>query len=99
MSTPRRIFRALTFVVAGLTMWMAYANVLSDDAPVRAQAGAAARAAAGCGDACKVLGLRGDRGMFSETIHFDIDRKGTIVVTCRRAYVAFGDYACTAERP
>ena len=95
----RVVLRALTFVLFGLCLWTAYANVFSDDTAVRAQAGQLARTTAGCGDTCKVVGMEGDRGMISETITFTIDGKGQIVVTCRRALVAFGEYECTAAKP
>ena len=97
--TARRIFRGLTFVLFVLCLWTIYANVLSDDTAVRAQAGDLARKTAGCGDKCKVVGINGERGMLSETITYDIDGKGQILVTCRRAFVIFGDYACTAGKP
>jgi hypothetical protein len=95
----RVVLRALTFVLFGLCLWTAYANVFSDDTAVRAQAGQLARTTAGCGDKCKVVGMEGERGMISETITFTIDGKGRIVVTCRRALIAFGEYECTAAEP
>lgn len=95
----RRIFRALTFVLFALCLWTIYANVLSDDTAVRAKAGELARTTAGCGDKCKVVGMEGDRGMLSESITFTIDGKGQVLVTCRRALVVAGEYACTASRP
>lgn len=97
--TLRRAFRGFTFVLFGLCIWTAYANVFSDDTAVRAQAGQLARTTAGCGDKCKVVGMEGDRGMISETISFTIDGKGQVVVTCRRAFIVAGEYACTAEGP
>lgn len=95
----RRIFRALTFVLFALCLWTIYANVLSDDTAVRAKAGELARTTAGCGDKCKVVGMEGDRGMLSESITFTIDGKGQVLVTCRRALIVAGEYACTAIRP
>ena len=94
---PRRIFQWFTFFLFAVTVWMAYANVLSDDAPVRALARATLNEAAGCGADCKVEGVRGDRGMFQERIEFDVARHGHWVVTCRRAYIAVGDHACVAS--
>lgn len=96
---PRILLRGLTFVLFGLCLWTAYANVFSDDTAVRAQAGQLARTTAGCGDKCKVVAMEGDRGMISETIAFTIDEKGRIVVTCRRDLIAFGEYECTAQAP
>lgn len=95
----RKIFRAFTFVLFGLCVWAIVANLLSDDTAVRAQAGAVARKTAGCGDACKVVGMHGERGMLGETITFDIDGKGQVVVACRRAFVVAGEYACAADAP
>jgi hypothetical protein len=37
--------------------------------------------------------------MLSETITFTIDGKGQTVVSCRRAFVIAGEYACTAGKP
>ncbi len=95
----RRLFRALTFVVFALCLWTIWANVLSDDTAVRAQAGQLARTTAGCGDKCKVVGMEGDRGMLSESITFTIEGKGQVLVTCRRAFVVAGEHACTAAKP
>jgi len=95
----RRVFRVLTFVALALCIWTVYANVFSDDTAVRAQAGQLARTSAGCGDQCKVVGMEGERGMLSEVITFTIDGKGQTVVTCRRAFVIAGDYACVASKP
>lgn len=95
----RRIFSALTVVLFVICLWTAYANVFSDDTAVRAQAGQLARDTAGCGDQCKLVGMQGDRGMLSETITYDIQQKGQFVVTCRRAMIIAGDYACTAGKP
>jgi hypothetical protein len=91
----RRIFQWLTVGLTALCIWTAYANVLSDDAEVRAKARSTANTAAGCGEDCKLDGLRGDRGMFDETIEYDLVKRGHYVVVCRRAYVFVGDYACT----
>jgi hypothetical protein len=94
MSGARRVFRGLTFVLAALCGWAMFANVFSDDTAVRADAGQLARTTAGCGDRCKVTGMRGDRGMLSESIVFDIDGHGSISVTCRRALIVAGAYSC-----
>lgn len=79
-------------------VWTAYANVLSDDAPVRAKARATVNQAAGCGDACELEGLHGDRGMLEERIEYDVVGHGHYVVVCRRAFILAGDYACEAKR-
>lgn len=95
----RGVLRVFTIALLGLTAWTAYANVFSDDLDVRARAGELARVTAGCGDACKVVSMHGDRGMLSETLAYDIEGKGRILVECRRAFVAFGEYACVASGP
>lgn len=94
----RRLLRASTFVLLALCLWTVYANVLSDDMAVRAKAGELARNTAGCGDKCKVVGMNGERGMFSEDIVFDISPQGTFNVSCRRSAVIFGEYACVAAK-
>lgn len=93
------LFRVFTILLLGASIWTAYANVFSDDTALRARAGELARKEAGCGDACKVTGMRGSRGMIDESIAYDMAGVGTIVVRCRRAYVIAGDHACTATRP
>ena len=81
-------------VLAALT---AYRNVFADDSAVRAQAEKLARDTAGCGAGCAISRIDGSRGMLSETLTFTL-KTGTIEVTCRRAYIAFGDYACAAAK-
>src|SRR4051794_13248691 len=94
-------FRIFTIVLLCVSIWTAYANVFSDDTAVRASAGDLARKTAGCGDKCKVANINGSRGMFGTTLEYDIDGAGAghYVVTCRRANVIFGDYACVASKP
>jgi hypothetical protein len=92
-----RAFRGFTIVLLLVSIWTAYANVFSDDTDVRATAGALVRTKAGCGDKCKITGMRGSRGMFSESVDYDIDPVGSFTVTCTRAYVIAGDYACDAR--
>ena len=92
------LFRIFTIVLLGVTIWTAYANVFSDDVALRARAGELARKEAGCGDKCKVTGMRVSRGMLEETMEYDMMGAGTYVVTCRRAQVIAGDYACTAVK-
>ena len=90
-----RIFTILLLIVSG---WTAYANVFSDDTDVRAKAGELARKEAGCGDKCKQTSMRGNRGMIEESIEYEMDKVGTILVTSRRANIVFGDYACEAHK-
>lgn len=96
---PRQIFRWILGVLFVLSIWTAYANVFSDDAAVRAKARAALGVAASCGETCKVSGLRGDRSMFDERIEYDVVGRGHYLVVCRRAYIAFGEHACTVSGP
>jgi hypothetical protein len=98
MSTnARRALRTVTILLFVMTGWTAYANVLSDDAEVRATADATARAHAGCGEACKLANVNGERGMLSTEITYDMHPKGRVVVVCRRPFVAVGDFACEAR--
>lgn len=91
-------FRILTIVLVIVSVWTAYANVFSDDSDVRAKAGELARKEAGCWDQCKQTSMRGNRGMIEESIAYEIDKVGTILVTCRRTSIVFGDYACEAHK-
>lgn len=95
----RKLFRIFTFLLLGVCIWTAYANVFSDDTAVRAKANETARAKAGCGDKCKVTNMRGNRGMLDETIDFDVEGAGAghYAVVCRRAQIIVGDYACTVS--
>ncbi|GEM_PF-1747997 len=90
----RRVFQWFTVALLLLSMWTAYANVLSDDTEVREKARATLNAAAGCGDACKLENMRGDRGMFGTEIEYDLVKHGHYVVVCRRAFIVAGDWAC-----
>ncbi len=90
----RRLFQWFTVVLLVVSVWTAYANVLSDDTHVRAKARTAVNTAAGCGDDCKMEGLRGERGMIEERIEYDLVKYGHYVVVCRRAYIVVGDYTC-----
>ena len=91
-------FRVFTIFLLVVTIWTAYSNVFSDDTDLRARAADLARKQAGCGDKCKVSGIRGSRGMIAESIEYDMDGVGGYLVTCRRAYVIAGDYACVAAK-
>lgn len=91
----KRITSSLTLVLCIITAVMAYMNVLSDDQEVRELAKKTATDAAGCGGACRMSNMRGDRGMIHETIEYDFDPQGHYVIRCRRAFIALGDYACT----
>jgi hypothetical protein len=97
--SKRKVFRYFTIVLFLACVAAIFANVLSDDTAVRAQALESVRAKAGCGEKCKVVGLKGSRGMIDLTITYDIDGLGQWVTTCRRAFIVAGDYACTTEKP
>ncbi len=85
-------------VIVVLSVYTIYANVLSDDVAVRAEAELAARAKAGCGEKCVMLKMEGSRGAFSEQLELTFkDVKDVISVACKRPYVAFGAYKCTAK--
>ena len=93
----RKVFQWFTVALLLVSIWTVYANVLSDDAPVRAKARATAETATKC-DACKLEGMRGDRGMLDETIEYDFVGKPPVVVACRRAFIVAGDYACEVKK-
>jgi hypothetical protein len=95
----RAVLTLVGIAVLLLIGWMAYANVFSDDTAVRALAEKRAREKAGCGSACQLTGIQGSRGPFTEHLTHYFKEVGTIVVKCRRQYIAFGEYSCTAERP
>jgi hypothetical protein len=98
--TRRSAFQWFTVVLLLVSFWTVYANVLSDDTDVRALAKTTVNLAAGCGNDCKHESLRGDRGMLEERIEYDILKHGHWVVTCRRALIVAGAYACeVTERP
>jgi hypothetical protein len=90
----RQFFQWFTVLLLGACVWTAYANVFSDDNDVRAKARSTVNKAAGCGDECKLEGLRGERGMIEERIEYDVLKRGHFVVVCRRAFILAGDYGC-----
>lgn len=92
------LFRLFTVILVIVSVWTAYENVFSDDTAVRAQAGELARKEAGCGDKCKLVNMHGSRGMIEESIEYDFEKAGQLVVTCRRANVIAGEYACVAVK-
>ncbi|MBX3227568.1 MAG: hypothetical protein KIT84_14535 [Labilithrix sp.] len=92
----RRIFQWFTATLFVLCLCAIYANLLVDDAPVRAQALQTAKTAAGCGDKCKLDSFHGERGMLQMRGEYDIEGKGHWTVICRRAFIVGGEYKCTA---
>lgn len=93
----RKVFRWFTIALFLLTLVMIAMNVLGDDTEVRALARAKVGEVAGCGADCKIENLRGERGMFGETITYDVVRKGTHTIVCRRQYIAVGPWACAPQ--
>jgi hypothetical protein len=95
----RKVIHALGLLLVACCVILAVENVYSDDEAVRGLARTTATKAAGCGDACKVTGLHGDRGMIHEEITYDIDGKGAYLVSCRRAFILAGAYSCVSDKP
>ena len=94
----QRVGWAFVIAFLALTVFTAYRNVFADDAAVRAQAEKAGRDKAGCGTNCRLTRTEGSRGILTETLEYTFQHAGIVTVTCRRAYIAFGDYACTAAK-
>jgi len=80
-----------------LALVTVYRNVLADDLAVRSLAETTARARAGCGEQCVLLHMEGSRGAFKEALDFQFKGREIVSVTCKRPYIAFGDYACAAQ--
>ena len=93
----QRIGWALAIAFLVLCAVTAYRNVFADDSAVRAKAETLARDAAGCGD-CKATRIEGKRGVISESFEFTMQNGAGVAVSCRRPYIAFGDYACTSTK-
>ncbi len=89
----QRIGLAVLLVVILLTLFTAYRNVLSGEAALRTMAESLARDAAGCRD-CKATRIEGKRGVLSTSYSFTMPNGAVVSVTCKRPYLAFGDYAC-----
>jgi hypothetical protein len=94
----QRVLWVVVIALLVLSGVAAFRNVFSDDAAVRAQAEKLAREKAGCGASCALTRTEGSRGVLSETLDYTFVHAGAISVTCRRAYVAFGDYECAAAK-
>ena len=102
MSMKRRASQLLAASVLGVTLWMTYDNVFSDDGPIRAAAEKAACDARAQGpkkrDFCaEQHGLtREQRYPWAQTLEYQwVD--ATIEVGCHRAYYAFGERRCAVE--
>ncbi|HEY5928646.1 MAG TPA: hypothetical protein VIV11_43470 [Kofleriaceae bacterium] len=92
-----RIGGVVVVAFLALVALTAYRNVFADDAAVRAQAEKLARDKAGCGASCTVTRMEGSRGVLTETLTFTFGSSGTVTMKCRRAYIAFGAYTCSAS--
>jgi len=94
----RTIVGALIIAFLVLSAVTTYRNVFADDSAVRAMAEKLAHDTARCSGDCKTTRIEGKRGVFSETFEFQMQNGTAVGVSCRRPYVAFGDYACTATK-
>lgn len=93
----QRIGLVFALALVALTAFTVYRNVLADDSAVRTMAEQRARGSAGCTD-CKVTRIEGTRGVLSESYEFTMQNGASVAVSCRRPYIAFGNYACTATK-
>jgi len=91
----QRIGLVLVIALVALVAFTVYQNVFSDDAAVRAMAQSAAHDA--CKD-CKPVRIDGKRGVLAESFEFTMTNGASVAVSCRRPYIAFGAYACTATK-
>ena len=98
MKPTRAAGSILLISILVLCIWTAYANVFSDNKALLVRAEKLARDKAGCAEKCKITGIQGSRGMLTQTISHYIQGQGTFVVSCRRAYIAFGEYNCSVEK-
>lgn len=90
------LWSALVSLLLACAAWAAYANVFADESALHGRAEQAARAHLGCGAECTLVRMDGGRGIYKSTLTFTF-RQGTLTVTCKRPYFAFGDYDCAAE--
>jgi hypothetical protein len=91
----RRIAGALAAAVLFVVALMVYMNVLASDAEVLARAEQAARTKIACKD-CAYTRVSGTSRVIDKRYTFAFDRTEVRVV-CRRAYIALGDFACSAR--
>ncbi len=94
MLMKRQLRRILPVLVLALTGWLLFDNVFSDDAPIRALAEKAACTKKKCEDQHGLVKMQ--RMPWGQTIDYQW-RDGTIAVSCRRAYIVFGERQCTIE--
>ena len=93
----QRIGLAVLFALIALMAFTVYRNVFADDSAVRTMAEQRARDTAGCGD-CKTTRIEIKRGVLSESFELTMQNGASVAVSCRRPYIAFGGYTCTATK-
>jgi hypothetical protein len=79
-----------------LAALLVYMNVLASDAGVLEQAEQVARAKVGCKE-CSPSRVEGTSRVLDKKYAFTFDPKQVVTVVCRRAYIGFGDFACSAR--
>ena len=92
----KRVFGVLGAAIAFLAAWMVYTNVMADDAHVLEQAEAVARKKVSCPD-CIRSKVAGTSRVIDKKYAFTFATAGSVTVVCRRQYIAFGDFACSAQ--
>jgi cytochrome c-type biogenesis protein CcmE len=92
----RRIFRWFTIVLFFACLAAIAMNVVADNSALLVTAEKVAREKAGCGESCRMTGMRGERGMHQQTMTYGMKGVGDVEVVCRRAFIVVGDYACEA---
>ncbi len=90
----RRLRNSLGFILLGVTLWMCFDNVFSDDAPIRASAEQAACTKKKCAEQHGLV--REQRYPWGQTIEYAW-RDATIRVGCHRTYYVFGERQCEVE--
>jgi hypothetical protein len=93
----QRVGLAFVIALVALSAFTVYRNVLADDSAVRVMAETLARDTAGCHD-CKATRIEIKRGVLGESFEFTMQNGAGVAISCRRAYIAFGDQACTATK-
>jgi len=91
----QRIGVALVIALIAVSAFTVYRNVLADDSAVRAMAETLAHDT--CHD-CKTTRIEGKRGVLGESFEFTMQNGAGVAISCRRPYIAFGEYACTATK-
>jgi len=82
--------------VVALGGWTLYSNVFANDSELRVKAENIARDASGC-RSCARLRFEGSSSILGKSYTFKFDKTGTIVIGCRRPYIAFGEFECAPK--